>query len=315
MNNKLSLVVLAIVALIPSLANAQLPADIDPQGSSACVVIDNNLRYRSTDAGTNSEVSVLQDYLQANSYLNSNPTGFFGLMTFAAVKKFQAAHSISPTGYVGPLTRAMIKSLSCGGTRTTNITTPTPPLPPPNIAQPTLAITSPSEGSSYKSGDMINIKWTSIGIPSDAVLSIRLKSYLDSKEYHFPPYPAKSINDGMEALVIPPGIPVGAYYLEMKTEVNGQTFLFSSSNYLKIIDAPVSSEYVKCVFNNSNREEECHTTDGTYSFSGVGTAGGEVRGPYGARQMWKSTCGGDYAHTAIDGNNEYASFYCGTSMY
>jgi len=48
-------------------------------------------------------------------------TGYFGPLTLAAVKTFQAQYGISPVaGYVGPITRAKLNSLYC-----TTTTTPT----------------------------------------------------------------------------------------------------------------------------------------------------------------------------------------------
>jgi len=90
-----------------------LPADIDRQSVASCLSLRNDLRYRSRDAETGGEVSLLQDFLQSKKYLNSEPTGFFGLMTFSAVQQFQSANGISGTGYVGPLTRAKIKAFTC----------------------------------------------------------------------------------------------------------------------------------------------------------------------------------------------------------
>lgn len=39
-----------------------------------------------------------------------NETEYFGALTLAAVKKFQALHGVPQTGYVGPLTRAVLNS-------------------------------------------------------------------------------------------------------------------------------------------------------------------------------------------------------------
>lgn len=90
--------------------------DIDPSGSSSsCLSIENNLKYRMRDTMVNGEVSDLQDFLGAYKYLDASPTGFFGIMTLGAVKKFQSANGITPTGYVGTYTRAKIKALSCDG--------------------------------------------------------------------------------------------------------------------------------------------------------------------------------------------------------
>lgn len=55
------------------------------------------------------DVVELQKILIAQGFLNtSEPTGFFGLLTEAAVKAYQNAHGIEPIGIVGPLTRAAL---------------------------------------------------------------------------------------------------------------------------------------------------------------------------------------------------------------
>lgn len=80
---------------------------------NSCLTLSNNFGYRSRDAYTSGEVSALQDFLQTKGFLNSEPSGFFGLLTMGAVKDFQTANSIDPTGYVGPITRGKIRNLSC----------------------------------------------------------------------------------------------------------------------------------------------------------------------------------------------------------
>jgi peptidoglycan hydrolase-like protein with peptidoglycan-binding domain len=90
--------------------------DVDPNQTSTCLELKSaNLRYRSTDASTNGEVTDLQDFLVATSILKTQVTGYFGLGTFAAVKQFQRTSGLSPTGYVGVLTKAKIKEISCNG--------------------------------------------------------------------------------------------------------------------------------------------------------------------------------------------------------
>jgi len=101
------LIVLGLLLTDASPVFAQ--ADVDPNPSvSRCVSIVSNMRYRDR----NNEVFTLQDYLQSNGYLNSEPTGFFGILTRQAVMDFQNANGISPTGYVGPITRAKISNLT-----------------------------------------------------------------------------------------------------------------------------------------------------------------------------------------------------------
>ncbi len=87
----------------------------------------------------------------------------------------------------------------------------------------------------------------------------------------------------------------------------------------------VVSEQVKCVFNNSDKEEKCSgTVDGTgerfgcsgvgdlVAVQGVGACVADVKGPKGAKVSWESSCGGS-AVTLLDGDSEYANFYCGGS--
>lgn len=55
------------------------------------------------------DVIELQKVLIAEGFLKiPAPTGYFGPLTLAAVKAYQAAHGIIQTGYVGPLTRAAL---------------------------------------------------------------------------------------------------------------------------------------------------------------------------------------------------------------
>ncbi|MEK7564262.1 MAG: peptidoglycan-binding domain-containing protein [Patescibacteria group bacterium] len=104
---------LLLALLIPSNSFAQVADDIDPNptGSECLTLTSTALRYKSKDV----EVLPLQDFLQAQNYLKSEPTGYFGILTLKAVKDFQSANGINPTGYVGPVTKTKIKDISCNG--------------------------------------------------------------------------------------------------------------------------------------------------------------------------------------------------------
>ena len=57
------------------------------------------------------DVTALQAILIKGTYLSIDaPTGYFGVLTRAAVMRYQAAHSISVVGRVGPLTRAVLSA-------------------------------------------------------------------------------------------------------------------------------------------------------------------------------------------------------------
>ena len=94
---------------------APVVGDVDTQPApSSCLNLSNSLRYRARDAQVNGEVSSLQDFLQSKGYLNSEPTGFMGLLTVQAAKQFQQDNGISPTGFIGEVTKAKIRQISCG---------------------------------------------------------------------------------------------------------------------------------------------------------------------------------------------------------
>lgn len=106
-----------MISIAPSTSSA-LEADIDPNpNANKCTALTSTgLRYQSRDSITSGEVSTLQAFLQSKGHLSSEPTGYFGLLTLAAVKDFQQKNGIEPTGYVGPITKTKINSISgCTG--------------------------------------------------------------------------------------------------------------------------------------------------------------------------------------------------------
>jgi len=74
--------------------------------------------------------------------LGVTPTsGYFGTITFAAVKTFQTAHGIINTGYVGPLTRAALNTLYCTPVTTTTTAAGTTTTTLATAAEGTLTVT------------------------------------------------------------------------------------------------------------------------------------------------------------------------------
>jgi peptidoglycan hydrolase-like protein with peptidoglycan-binding domain len=63
------------------------------------------------------DVSLIQTLLAQDSsiYPEGQVSGYYGKLTSAAVKKFQAKYGISQTGTVGPLTRAKLMEVYSGG--------------------------------------------------------------------------------------------------------------------------------------------------------------------------------------------------------
>jgi len=175
-------VLLFSTIIIPSFVSAQA-TDVDPNGPvSSCVSLQNNLRYKMRDANVNGEVSALQDFLQSQNYLAGEPTGYFGLLTFKAVKDFQKDNNISPTGYVGPATRAKIALMTCDGNMPTPQVPTTLPNPCPKGAlfssengKPCRTINLKVNGSdgpvNIYTGSSITISWESSGDTSQCSLA------------------------------------------------------------------------------------------------------------------------------------------------
>lgn len=57
---------------------------------------------------TGAEVTALQDLLAKISGYTGSTTGYFGVLTRAAVEKYQTEHNLSPVGIVGPQTRSLL---------------------------------------------------------------------------------------------------------------------------------------------------------------------------------------------------------------
>ncbi len=78
------------------------------------------MKYRGRDADTNGEVSLLQDYLNSKGLFAQGATGFYGLKTVDAVKKFQKSNGILASGTVGSLTKKIIYNDTCLDQKTAN---------------------------------------------------------------------------------------------------------------------------------------------------------------------------------------------------
>jgi len=111
-----------ITALLAQITALQ--AQIAGQATTGMVCFNTDLQQ----GMTSNDVKNLQIVLNkdaatqvASSGVGSpgNETTYFGSLTLAAVKKFQASKGIINTGYVGPLTRAQLNALYCTPTTTT----------------------------------------------------------------------------------------------------------------------------------------------------------------------------------------------------
>jgi heat shock protein HslJ len=59
----------------------------------------------------NADVYTLQNILIDGRYMKAPATGYFGMLTYKAVREFQRAHNIMAIGFVGPVTRAALNAI------------------------------------------------------------------------------------------------------------------------------------------------------------------------------------------------------------
>lgn len=97
-----------ILSLQSQLEQLQTQANGGTAGNSAATSYNFTefLSVGSQDA----QVTALQQRLATDGFYSGPVTGYFGMLTETAVKKFQAAHSITQAGYVGPSTRAALNA-------------------------------------------------------------------------------------------------------------------------------------------------------------------------------------------------------------
>lgn len=104
---KLSVALALSLVLLPTVSFAQTALP------NVCNDMSFNFQLGGSDTSTIKAVTDLQAYFISAGFLSGQPTGYFGTLTLAALKKFQTAHNLPATGYFGPMTRAAIKSSVC----------------------------------------------------------------------------------------------------------------------------------------------------------------------------------------------------------
>lgn len=96
---------------------------------------------------------------------------------------------------------------------------------------PTITIISPNGGGYWYGDKSAVVEWKTSGIPQDNQMLIRLRSMDTNQEYNL----TTTVNDGSETITVPTSIPSGGYTLEIKTAVNGQSYIDASDSYFKVI--------------------------------------------------------------------------------
>ena len=113
-----------VFASITLKTGAVIPTSKTPVAQTSTGDQDNYVFTIPTALGSRGpEVTALQERLTAEGVYSGEITGYFGLQTQAAVKRFQAKYGIEQLGAVGPATRAKLNISATSGT-TTPVSTP-----------------------------------------------------------------------------------------------------------------------------------------------------------------------------------------------
>jgi peptidoglycan hydrolase-like protein with peptidoglycan-binding domain len=115
MKKILAALFVSLVVVSPAFAQTATSGTASIAPMQSCPQLSYNLYVGLSDYRTGGQVSQLQQFLN-NRYGNQLVTGYFGVMTYANVARFQREQAVYPiTGGVGPLTRAAIARVCNGG--------------------------------------------------------------------------------------------------------------------------------------------------------------------------------------------------------
>jgi len=244
------------------------------QASAACVSLSSDLAQGSQ----NSSVTALQGYLAASGYLSVAPTGYFGSLTFAAVKNYQSAQGINNTGYVGPLTRASLQAMTCTAqTQTTTtappttgiVTTPITTSPPITTAAPSasgITVTAPGNGESLTSGKSYTITWTGSNTGTYNILLEDAngvgKGYIASNVYHTNSYTWQVglVTTSSSDSSWNPPLPTGTYRIHVVNAFSGSQASDVPSPAFSLVSIPLSITSINPSYVTSNLSASNPTT-------------------------------------------------------
>ena len=142
--------------------------DTDTTNNNTCYSFSYNMRKGSRDSTANNEVTKLQEALIQLGYLSQDPSGYFGVATYNAVKSFQSAKGLLSSGFVGTYTRAALQTATC------NTPNPNPTPHPIDInltpsSLPSVLNDQDSNGQKLRGINLVDDINNLLGIPSNGV--------------------------------------------------------------------------------------------------------------------------------------------------
>lgn len=227
-----------------SSAGGDAPAN---QVDTWCHTFNTNLGYAQTG---NPEVAELHRALDKERISYSpDAANIYAGATALAVRSFQAKYGILPSnGWSGPATRTKLNQLyGCQNQETTSpCLAGSGPLAPGQVRcpvnQPSVTVTSPNGGETWRVGETKTISWTSTGLNSSKLLQIFLERKLttDNQYWNIKTIATLQPQNGSYNWTIPADIvSTGATYKIMVSEhgLSGLEKIDESDNYFTIAAA------------------------------------------------------------------------------
>lgn len=105
----------------------------------------------------------------------------------------------------------------------------------PCSTTPSITVTSPNGGETWQVGSAQTIKWTTNNIPSSNSMTVRLRDESGVEHYFYSGDYANAVpNNGFFSITVPTSLASGKYKAEVKTSVNGVSYMDASDNYFTI---------------------------------------------------------------------------------
>lgn len=173
----------------------------------------NTLRFNAK----NNDVVELQKTLISKGYLKSEATGYFGKLTFAAVKAFQKDNKLKDDGIVGKVTKNLliqeINAPISNGTPQIDVSDAINPqtnaVPCTASTPASIKVLSPNGGETYQAGQQVTVKWKTCNVSSNSQVLVAL--HQDGIWQNVVYLSNSTINDGSEIFTIPSSIALGNY--------------------------------------------------------------------------------------------------------
>lgn len=123
------------------------------------------------------------------------------------------------------------------------------------VAQPrvSIKIISPNGGEIWSQGSTQKITWTTSNIPASNMMTVRLRDRVGGVEHYLSE--SGVLNTGSFSFAVPSTLIPGLYRAEVKTAVNGVSYLDSGDNYFSIV-APGN----QCVADSDCPQPSCAVT-------------------------------------------------------